>query len=155
MKNNTIIILIGVVALLLLGGGLYFMSMSQQGKTPGFEIMKKKTEGGAVIEERITDEKDMVSDQNTKNFTVTGTNFAFDVTEMRVKKGDTVVVTFVNSEGFHDWVLDEFNVRTSQLQPGEEETITFVADKVGEFEYYCSVGQHRAQGMVGKLIVEE
>jgi plastocyanin len=155
MKNNTIIILIGVVALLLLCGGLYFMSMSQQGKTPGSEIMEKKTEGGAVVEEETTEEKDMVSDQNTKNFIVTGTNFAFDVTEMRVKKGDTVVVTFVNSEGFHDWVLDEFNVRTSQLQPGEEETITFVADKVGEFEYYCSVGQHRAQGMVGKLIVEE
>jgi plastocyanin len=29
-----------------------------------------------------------------------------------------------------------------------------VADKKGTFEYYCSVGQHRALGMKGKLVVE-
>jgi len=32
--------------------------------------------------------------------------------------------------------------------------VTFVADKAGEYEFYCSVGQHRANGMVGKLIVK-
>ena len=50
--------------------------------------------------------------------------------------------------------IDEFNAKTRVLNKGEEETITFVADKAGTFEYYCSVGQHRANGMVGKLIVE-
>jgi len=32
--------------------------------------------------------------------------------------------------------------------------VEFTADTPGEFEYYCSVGQHRANGQVGKLIVE-
>ena len=90
----------------------------------------------------------------SKEFTVKATNFAFDQKEIKVKKGDTVKINFVNSEGFHDWVVDEFSAKTKQLQSGQSETIEFVADKTGSFEYYCSVGQHRQMGMVGKLIVE-
>lgn len=90
----------------------------------------------------------------TKTFAVKGSNFAFDVKEIKVKKGDTVAIEFENVEGFHDWVIDDFVARTKQLQAGEKETIQFVADKTGTFEYYCSVGQHRKFGMVGKLIVE-
>lgn len=89
-----------------------------------------------------------------KTFTISGTNFAFDVTEMRVKQGDTVTVNFESAEGFHDWVVDEFNAATEQVRPGTPTSVTFVADKAGTYEYYCSVGQHRANGMVGTLIVE-
>lgn len=90
----------------------------------------------------------------TKSFTVIGDNFAYDLKEIKVKKGDKVRITFRNAEGFHDWKLDEFNVATAKLQAATEETVEFVADKSGTFEYYCSVGSHRAMGMVGKLIVE-
>ena len=96
----------------------------------------------------------VVESENTKAFTVTGSNFSFDVKEMKVKKGDTVKVTFKNEEGFHDWKFDEFKAATKQIGEGKEDTVTFVADKVGTFEYYCSVGQHRKNGMVGKFIVE-
>lgn len=89
-----------------------------------------------------------------KEFTVTGGNFKFDPSEIRVNAGDTVKITFTNAEGFHDLVINEFSAKTAQIKSGESETIEFVADKVGTFEYYCSVGSHRAQGMVGKLIVE-
>lgn len=90
----------------------------------------------------------------TKTFVVEGDNFKFAPAELRVKQGDTVVINFKNTGGFHDWVLDEFNARTKQLGDGASETITFVADKKGTFEYYCSVGQHRQMGMKGNLIVE-
>ena len=66
---------------------------------------------------------------------------------------DTVKIIFKNAKGFHDWTLDEFNAATKQLTVGQSETIQFVADKAGTFEYYCSVGNHRQQGMVGKLVV--
>lgn len=89
-----------------------------------------------------------------KTFTVSGNNFAFDVKEIKVKKGDTVKIVFKNTTGFHDWVIDEFNARTQKIQGGQSETIQFVADKTGTFEYYCSVGTHRQQGMKGNLIVE-
>jgi len=54
----------------------------------------------------------------------------------------------------HDFVVDEFGAKTDTLQTGQSDTITFVADKTGTFEYYCSVGNHRAMGMKGNLIVK-
>lgn len=90
---------------------------------------------------------------SVSEFTIVGSDFEFDTTEIRVNQGDTVRITFKNEKGMHDWVVDEFSARTSLLQAGKEETIEFVADKTGEFEYYCSVGQHRQMGMKGVLVV--
>lgn len=90
-----------------------------------------------------------------QEFKVEGGMMYFNPKEIRVKKGDKVRIVFTNKEGFHDWVIDEFNARTPQIRAGETATIEFVADKVGTFEYYCSVGQHRQLGMKGNLIVEE
>ncbi|HRH23059.1 MAG TPA: plastocyanin/azurin family copper-binding protein [Candidatus Magasanikbacteria bacterium] len=92
--------------------------------------------------------------QDVVDVTVVGTNMVFDVKEIKVKKGDKVRVTFKNAEGFHDWVLDEFDVKTKQIGAGQEEVVEFTADKTGTFEYYCSVGKHRQMGMKGNLIVE-
>ncbi len=91
----------------------------------------------------------------TKTFTVTAGNFKYDVDQITVNKGDKVRIVFKNSEGFHDWVVDEFEGgRTKQIAAGAEETIEFVADEAGTFEYYCSVGKHRAMGMKGTLTVK-
>lgn len=92
--------------------------------------------------------------EGVKEFTITGSNFKFDMSEIRVKAGDTVKITFKNSQGFHDFVIEEFNVAIKQGNGPSEETVTFVADKAGTYEFYCSVGQHRAMGMKGNLIVE-
>ncbi len=88
------------------------------------------------------------------SFTVLWSNYEYDIKEMRVKEGDTVTITFRSVGGFHDWVVDEFDAATEQVQTDGETSVTFIADKKGTFEYYCSVGQHRANGMVGTLIVE-
>ncbi len=91
---------------------------------------------------------------NEKSFTVTGENFTFAPSTMTVKKGDAVAIIFKNVEGFHDFRIDEFNVATQKIGVGQEETVRFTADKTGTFEYYCSIGQHRAMGMKGTLVVE-
>ena len=90
----------------------------------------------------------------TMTFTVDGDNFKFSLSEIKVNEGDTVVINFNNTGGVHDWVLDEFNAKTKELKDGESETVTFVANKKGTFEYYCAVGQHRQMGMKGNLIVQ-
>jgi plastocyanin len=87
-------------------------------------------------------------------FDVTGMNFEFSVKEIKVKEGDTVTINFASTGGVHDWVVDEFNANTEQVNTGKSSSVTFVADKAGEYEFYCSVGTHRQMGMVGKLIVE-
>ncbi len=88
-----------------------------------------------------------------KTFEIDASNFKFAPNTMSVNEGDMVKITFKNSQGFHDFVLDEFNVKSKTLPTGQTEEIQFVAGKKGTFEYYCSVGNHRAMGMTGKLTV--
>jgi len=95
-----------------------------------------------------------VSPAAAKTFTIIGKNFSFSETKLRVKVGDRVKIIFKNEDGFHDWVIDEFSARTPQIQTGTQAEVEFVASIAGTFEYYCSVGEHRAKGMKGNLIVE-
>src|SRR5687767_4069496 len=95
-----------------------------------------------VMEERMmTNEKAV--EQNVKEFTITATDYVYDTTQMTVNRGDVVRIVFINSVGNHDFNLDEFGVKTNILNPGESETVEFVAGTVGSFEYYCSVNNHR------------
>jgi plastocyanin len=89
-----------------------------------------------------------------KQFTISGDNFSFSPTAITVKQGDRVQITFKNNNGFHDFVIDEYGVATKQAQSPATEVLEFTADKLGSFEYYCSVGTHRAMGMKGTLLVE-
>ena len=96
---------------------------------------------------------------SAKTFVLTGENFKFLMNggvnpDIRVKLGDKIRIEFSSTQGFHDWVVDEFNAATEQVRPGTPTFVEFVADKKGTFEYYCSVGTHRAAGMKGNLIVE-
>lgn len=87
-------------------------------------------------------------------FDVTGGSFFYVPNVIHVKKGDTVTVNFLNAGGFHDFTLDEFNVKIGPTKDGETKSAEFVADKTGTFEFYCSVGTHRQLGQKGMLIVE-
>ncbi len=91
---------------------------------------------------------------SAKEFTVTASSFQFSPAQIKVKKGDTVRLTVKNSGGSHDLVIDALNVSTKILGSGQSDTVEFVANKTGSFEYYCSVSNHRAMGMVGTLVVE-
>ncbi|MEK7128572.1 MAG: cupredoxin domain-containing protein [Patescibacteria group bacterium] len=88
-----------------------------------------------------------------KEFTVTGKNFSFSPSLITVKKGDRVKIIFENSAGFHDFKIDEYGVAAKQAQSPATEILEFTANKTGSFEYYCSVGKHRAMGMKGIFIV--
>lgn len=94
------------------------------------------------------------SEISTKEFTVTGQSFSFTPSTMTVNQGDHVKITFKSVGGTHDFKIDEFNVATNRIGTGGEATVEFTADKKGTFEYYCSVGNHRAMGMKGTLIVQ-
>lgn len=86
---------------------------------------------------------------------LTAKNFSFSQTTITVKKGQKVKIELAVTEGMHDWVVDAFSARTKVVNANNTTSVEFVADKTGEYEYYCSVGNHRAQGMVGKLIVTD
>jgi len=90
-----------------------------------------------------------------KEFVVMGQNYSFAPSALAVKKGDMVKIVFKNADGVHDLRIDEFAAATRRIKTGEEDTITFVADKTGSFEFYCSIGSHRQMGMKGTLTVTE
>lgn len=116
------------------------------------------SENGASVEAGLEttafDKGGMEDGADEKTFAIDGFDFGYSDEEIRVKKGDTVTINLTSTDGFHDWVVDEFSASTEKVNTGESTSVTFVADKAGTFEYYCSVGSHRQAGMVGKLIVE-
>lgn len=143
MINKTAVVFGGVLLLTILIGALYYTSTISYGQSA---LSPTTTPTSPPITQAA---------KNTlQEFTISGSNFKFDPQEIIVKKGDTVKITFKNSGGMHDFVLDEFNVKTKRLTTGAQESVQFVADKSGSFQYYCSVGQHRAMGMWGTLNVE-
>lgn len=150
--QHTVIAL--VLAIIIIGGGGYLLIQNKE--TSHTDEQNHMEEGGSY--EDVMEKKDgdamMEASAADVTFDLTGKNFSFSEKEIRVKKGQKVTVNFTSESGFHDWIVDEFNAATDRVNSGGSSSVTFVADQEGEFEYYCSVGSHRALGMVGTLIVE-
>ena len=85
---------------------------------------------------------------------VEGGSFYFRPNVITAKLGQPLTITFNNTEGVHNLVIDEFSVTTKTITGGKTDSVTFTPDKKGTFEFYCSLGNHRQQGMVGQLIVQ-
>ena len=152
-KSNMGLIVVCVLLLALVGGGLAYFA-SQNKSQPATTQQEQSPTAAPAAEETSPTATEAMTTGETKTFTISGKSFSFTPNEIRVKKGDTVKITFKNTGGFHDFSLDELNVKTPQIQSGQTADVEFVADKIGTFEFYCSVGNHRAQGMKGTLIVE-
>ncbi|MGB3921776.1 MAG: plastocyanin/azurin family copper-binding protein [Minisyncoccia bacterium] len=148
MNNKWIAVL--VVVLVALGGFFLFKDKSEAPTEPAEET---SVENMVPVPGSSVDE--MIVEETVKEFTIDNQGFSFKPSSLSVNKGDTVKITFRNTGGTHNLKIDEFTgAATRILSAGESETITFVADKSGSFEYYCSVGNHRAQGMWGTLTVK-
>ncbi len=133
-----------VIALVVVSGGIIWYSNQKSTLAP--------TKTDAKILTPTSTQKS--SDTDIRVINVKGSPFKFEPSEIRVKKGETVTIVFTNEKGMHDWVVDEFNARTKVINGGETDTVQLTPDKAGTFEFYCSVGNHRAMGMKGNLIVE-
>ncbi|MBP9715548.1 MAG: cupredoxin domain-containing protein [Candidatus Pacebacteria bacterium] len=149
MKKSYIIIVLVVVL-----GIIFFISKNNKLQAP-----EEVNEGGITNQvpaggEENKNVEEMIVVGEVREFTIEGSNFAFVPSSITVNKGDKVKITFKNTQGFHDFVVDEFGAATKQGQAPFDEVIEFTADKAGSFEYYCSVGTHRQMGMKGTLIVK-
>ena len=183
-NNNSMIIIVSMVVLLLvLGGAVYAFSKNKTTNTESMEsnisgseeLNEKDSEKmmeedtmmddnqvpnvsptDSMMEENsmIDDTNSMMSDEGTVTVNIEAGMYYYKPNQIKVKQGDTVKVVMNSIEGMHDFNVDEFNVKTKVIKDGETVEATFVADKVGTYKYYCSVGNHRAMGMVGTLVVE-
>lgn len=176
-KNQTgkgLTVIIAIIALFALALAIYFFTAKNPDqantKEDAMKTMEENFSQENTEQNKMTGEDKMMKDnkemetensnpdsmmeKQTKIIKISGVNFAFSQSEIKVKKGDIVRIEFTSEDGFHDWVIDEFNAATEQINTGNSSSVEFVADKTGVFEYYCSVGKHRELGMVGNLIVE-
>jgi heme/copper-type cytochrome/quinol oxidase subunit 2 len=133
------VVLTGVIALLLVAGIILMTNTNNS------------TTGSAVSGKTILEEE--------KVFRISGSHLRFYIDgvenpDMVVNEGDRVIIEYTGEEGFHDWVVDELQARTEKVPAGQTARTEFIATKKGTFEYYCSVGKHRENGMKGRFIVE-
>lgn len=86
-------------------------------------------------------------ESKVKEFTVVAKQFEFDITDsdgntvvnkMAVNKGDTVKLTITSSDVTHGFSLNEFGIN-KVVNAGDTVTVEFVADKTGNFNFFCSV----------------
>ncbi|MEM4255059.1 MAG: cupredoxin domain-containing protein [Candidatus Norongarragalinales archaeon] len=93
--------------------------------------------------------------QAEKEFEMTAKKWEFQPSTITVEKGDKIKLKIKSVDVEHGFKLPDFGV-DANLQPGQEVTVEFVADKAGTFTFSCSVfcgDGHR--DMKGTLIVEE
>lgn len=129
--------LLGLITLLLVGG-VFFLN-------------QKKPE---VKQEPTTTTTTTTITNPVKEFTMIAKQWTFDPAIITVKQGDRVRLKITSTDVVHGFALADFNVKVD-LAPNIEETVEFVADKKGEFPFYCSVicgAGHRE--MTGRLVVE-
>ncbi len=145
MKN---IIIGGVIVAAIIAGIMLFM------KNSGTQVPTETIQIVASVSPSVLSSASPVSGPGIKEFTVIGTNYSFAPKTITVNKGDKVKINFKDNGGFHDLVIEGLNVATKRISQGSMDTVEFTADTAGSFEYYCSVGSHRQQGMFGTLIIQ-
>lgn len=95
-----------------------------------------------------------VSTVALKEFNMTAEKFKFEPSTITVNKGDRVVLHITSTDVEHGFSLATYNI-IETLPVGETKTVSFTADQVGEFNFFCSVWCGSGhQSMRGKIIVQ-
>lgn len=157
MNNKKVLLIIITASVLILALAAFFIkarnnsTTSEDVKTSG-STSATPTNGSS---QASTTSAPSANQSDVRMIAIEAGNFFFNPNEIRVKKGEKVKVTLTNNGGvMHDFTIDEFSVKTPRVNSGQTGSVEFVVDKVGTFEFYCSVGTHRQLGQTGKLIVE-
>ena len=128
----------------------------------GFFVYSQSVVKPAVIDQPVSDNvqvaeapeiDETVEVDNTID--IEAGSFYYKPSTLTLKKGEKVTLKFKAVDMMHDFNIDVLGLKIPVTKSGNEVSVEFTPDKVGEFEYYCSVGQHRKNGQIGKLIVTE
>lgn len=88
-----------------------------------------------------------------RTFQIDARQFAYSPSELRVNSGDTVTIRLVSTDVVHGLYVDGYDVST-EADPGQTATLTFIANKSGSFRFRCNVtcgAMHPF--MIGKITV--
>lgn len=155
--NNNMLIIAAVIIVAVVGVGIFMTRNNQDSEAVNTETTME-TEDGMAPDTTNTESGEQsaagTSEEAVQIIEVEAGSFYYEPNEIRVKQGDKVRIVMNSVSMMHDFVIDELGVKMPVVQNGDTGTVEFTVTEKGTFEYYCSVGQHRAQGQVGTLIVE-
>jgi plastocyanin len=85
-------------------------------------------------------------------------DFRFTPNRFQARPGERLLITLTNRGGMPHGIAFEFADKQRSMrqavQPGQSSTISITApQQPGTYLYYCPVGNHRDQGMTGRLVV--
>jgi len=149
-KSNLIF---GLVIVLVVGGIVYATAPKQTSTNNSGKETSISSSSQAMVEKDSAKSSSELMTKNIKEINMEAGSFYYKPNTITVKKGETVKIVMHSVSMMHDFNIDELNVRMPIVKNGDTGTVEFTADKVGTFEYYCSVGQHRANGQVGKITI--
>ncbi len=138
-----------VIIIIVVAGGFFFLNTNKS-TTPA------SNEAAITSSPQVSEDQSETNTVSEREITVEGSEFKLTPSEITVKKGERVKITFTNTGNVqHDFVIADLGVATKRINPGESDTVEFIPDESGQFGFICSVGNHEELGMVGNLIVKE
>ena len=146
-----------VVLLVVLVGGGVLVFNKLQSQSPPTPIEETASTTPVVNPETAPSTPAATTSADTSELMVNveAGSYYFKPNMIKAKKGQNVKVVVKSVSMMHNFNIDDLGVKSTLIQNGETGMVEFTASKIGIFEYYCSVGQHKQLGQVGKLIVEE
>jgi cytochrome c oxidase subunit 2 len=93
--------------------------------------------------------------QGPRTIQITAKRYEFDPPQIRLKRGETVVLELVTADRAHGFKLPAFGIRVDAL-PGEVHRVSLTPDRAGRFTFLCDVfcGDGH-DDMEGHIVVEE
>lgn len=162
-KNNTMMyVLIAVVAVVLLAGIAFATKGDKTYSLPELnegtqkeELSDAMTKEGNVMEPTGSAMPEPTMDPNALQIKIEAGSYYYKPDTITAKKGQKIQIVMNSVDMVHNFNIDELDVHGPMVKSGETKIIEFTPEKVGTFEYYCSVANHRAKGQIGKITVTE
>lgn len=161
MDSKLIKVILIVVVIVVIGFGL--LKITDAFSTEGHAVLNEQPN----IDEQTAGEPQPLSTEQTQSaeyaqptgevkvFEIKAFQFYFEPDTITVNRGDVVNLHLESRDVTHGFALPEFGINEI-LELGKDVHVDFVADKAGEFMFYCSVPCGSGHGaMRGQLIVRE
>lgn len=166
------LILFALISVAIIGAGIYFAVQSGDEQAATTEVSDSEANqvdntdstAGENNSDSNEEESEVATDTEsdtsveTVEYDIDMSNYDFSPARMEARAGGTLVINLTNSQGTHDLVIDELDIASRVLAPSQSETlvIEIPEDAAGEsYQFYCSIGNHRALGMEGVLEIIE
>ena len=109
--------------------------------------------GGALLVGVSTFTLKPAAQGTTREFTITGDQFAFKPLRLEVQKDDLVKITFTAKDIPHSFTIDQYRI-AKRAAAGQTVVFEFRADQVGTHRFYCNLTtDERCRRMEGELVV--